>query len=164
MNEKFRQYFNVSNDKNLIDRKTPTEQDKEIFYGLRDLKREQFKKSLIGMTISLLIIVLIGIAMKNLWGIALILLFGYLEYCVLKDFLSSKNWEIEFCDYGNVVDKFIKEDKDDHDKDYYIIVEVNETNLKYKIKRDEYSELNISDNVTVFAIKDKKETFVAKNN
>lgn len=162
MNEKFRQYYNLSNDKNLIDKKTPTEHDKEIFYGVRDLKREQFKKSLTGMTISLLIIIVIGIAMKNIWRIALMLLFGYLEYNILKDFLSSKNWEIEFCDYGNVVDKFIKEDKDDHDKDYYIIVEVNGTNLKYKLKRDEYSELNISDNVIVFAIKEKKETFLAK--
>ncbi len=73
MNEKFKQYYNLLNDKNLIDRKIPTEQDKEIFFGVIELKREEFKKALPGMTIAFLISIVIGLAMNNLWGFAIIL-------------------------------------------------------------------------------------------
>ena len=162
MNEKYRQYFNLTNDKNLINSRIPTEQEKEIFYRLRDLKREEFKKGLIAMTIILLFIVVIGIAMKNLWGIILILFFGYIELGILKDFLASKNWEVEYCSYGSVTDKFMKEDKNDSDKDYYVIVNADGNDLKYKLKKQEFSNFEISDEVIVFAIKEKKETFVAK--
>ena len=164
MNEKFRQYYNVLNDKSLIDTKTPTEQDENLFDQLIEMKREQYKKSFIGMTISLLIIIFIGIAMKNIVGILLILLFVYLEYGVMKDFFGSKNWSIEYCDYGTVADKFIKEDKNNNDKDYYMIVNANGNELKYKLKKQEFSNFEISDEVIVFAIKEKKETFVAKSN
>lgn len=164
MNEKYRQYFNVTNDKNLIDRKTPTEQDREIFCGAIELKREEFKKALSGMTIVFLISAIIGIAMNNIWGLIIILFFGYLEYSIARDFITCRNWEIEYCDYGSVVDKFIKADKDDSDKKYYLIVDANGNNLKYKLNYQEFCELNISDTVTIFAIKEKKETFVAKSN
>ena len=105
-----------------------------------------------------------GIGLANLFGIILILIFALFEFCILKDFFGSKNWQPEYCDYGNVIDKYIKEDKNDKDKDYYVIVEANNNNLKYKLKREEFLELDISDNVIVFAIENKKETFIVKNN
>lgn len=92
------------------------------------------------------------------------IIFGYLEYSIARDFITCRNWKIEYCDYGNVVDKFIKADKDDRDKKYYLIVDANGNNLKYKLNYQEFCELNISDNVTIFAIKEKKQTFIAKSN
>ena len=80
----------------------------------------------------------------------------------MKDFINSKNWQPEYCDYGNIIDKYIKKDKNDND--YYVIVEVNNNNLKYKLKRKEFFELDISDNVIIIAIENKKETFIVKNN
>ena len=103
-----------------------------------------------------------GIGLGNLFGIILILIFGLLGFYVLKDFFKSKNWKLEYCDYGNIIDKYIDEDKNDND--YYVIVEVNNNNLKYKLKRKEFLELDISDNVLVIAIENKKETFIVKNN
>ena len=103
---------------------------------------------------------LFGIGLGNLVGIILILIFGLLGFLVLKDFFRSKSWELEYCDYGNIIDKYMDEDK--NDDDYYVIVEVNNNNLKYKLKRKEFLELDISDNVIVIAIEDKKETFIVK--
>lgn len=57
MNEKYKQYYNIQNDKNLIQKKMVTERDLQKFYEWRSLKREQLKKSTLGMTIILLIIV-----------------------------------------------------------------------------------------------------------
>ena len=57
MNEKYKQYYNIQNDKNLIQKKMVTERDLQKFYEWRALKREQLKKSTLGMTITLLIIV-----------------------------------------------------------------------------------------------------------
>jgi len=59
MNEKYKQYYNISNDKNLIERKVPTERDLERFEEWKVSKREEFKKSCIGMSIILPIIFVI---------------------------------------------------------------------------------------------------------
>lgn len=59
MNEKNKQYYNLPNDKNLIERKMPTERDLEKFEEWKVSKREQLKNSCIGMSIILPIIVVV---------------------------------------------------------------------------------------------------------
>lgn len=90
------------------------------------------------------------------------ILFALLEFSIMKQYLNSKNWEPEYCDYGVVVDKYIKYDKNDNDKDYYIIVKVNQNNLKYKVKLFEYQILEEGEEVVIFAIENQIETFISK--
>jgi len=161
MNEKNKQYYNLQNFKNLIEAKTPTERDLEKFDEWKISKREELKKSCIGMLIIFPFVVVVGIGLSNLFGIILILFFCLWGFNMLKDFIKSKNWKLEYCDYGNIIDKYIDEDK--RDNDYYVIVEVNNNNLKYKLKRKEFLKLDILDNVIVIAIENKKETFIVKN-
>ena len=59
MNEKYKQYYNIQNDKALIERKVPTERDLEKFNQWKVLKREQLKNTCLGMSIAFLIIVVI---------------------------------------------------------------------------------------------------------
>ena len=59
MHEKNRQYYNLKNDKTLIEKKLPTERDLEKFEEWRASKREELKRSSIGMVITFLIIVVI---------------------------------------------------------------------------------------------------------
>jgi len=105
---------------------------------------------------------LFGIGLGNLFGIILILISALFGFSILKNYLNSRNWQLEYCDYGNIIDKYTDEDKNDND--YYVIVEVNNNNLKYKLTRKEFLELDISDNVIVIAIANKKETYIVKNN
>jgi len=160
MNDKVRQYYNVINDKNLLDKKNPTESDLAKFMILREAKRIQLKKSLIGASLTTLIMVPIGIIIGNLFGVGFILFGIFLEYFTLKEFLVSKKWTPDFCDYGYVVDKYIKEDDD---RDYYVIVSANGNIFKFELNEREFLELNISDNVILFAIKNKKDVFMVKN-
>lgn len=80
----------------------------------------------------------------------------------MKEYLNSKHWDPEYCDYGIVVDKYIKHDERDNDKDYYIIVKVKQNNLKYKVKLFEYQIIENGEEVVIFAIKNKNETFISK--
>lgn len=59
MHEKNRQYYNLKNNKTLIERRLPTERDLEKFEEWRISKREQLKRSSIGMIITFLIIVVV---------------------------------------------------------------------------------------------------------
>ena len=59
MYEKNKQYYNLQNDKNLIERKMPTERDLEKFDEWKVSKREQLKNSSIGMSIIFPIIVVV---------------------------------------------------------------------------------------------------------
>lgn len=70
---------------------------------------------------------------------------------------NSKKWTFEYCDYGTVKDKYIKEEK--KDDDCYIIVEANGNLLRYKLKKQEFEEMNISDEVIIFAIQNEQRTF-----
>ena len=59
MNEKHKQYFNVTNDKKLIEKRMPTAKDLSIFEDWKVIKREQLKKTSINMIVILLFIIIL---------------------------------------------------------------------------------------------------------
>lgn len=59
MNEKHQQYFNVTNDKKLIEKRIPTENDLSIFEDWKVIKREQLKKASIRMLVILFFIIIV---------------------------------------------------------------------------------------------------------
>ena len=59
MNEKHKQYFNVTNDKKLIEKRMPTAKDLSIFEDWKVIKREQLKKTSINMIVILLFIIIV---------------------------------------------------------------------------------------------------------
>lgn len=160
MNEKHKQYYGVGNGKELIDRKNPTENDVQRFSEWSENKRKELKNSFPIKIISLLIFVIVGLALKNVLGILLMILCVYLIYSSVKELANSKKWTFEYCDYGVVTDKYIKEEKKDND--YYVIIEANGNLLRYKLKKQEFEEINISDEVIIFAIQNEQRTFWVK--
>ena len=66
----------------------------------------------------------------------------------------------EYCNYGKVIDKYTLPRGDC--RDYYIVVQVNDNELKIKSK-SEYSLLHIDDDVIVFSIEGHNKAYVTKN-
>ena len=161
MSEKYVQYHDLRNDKSLISQNTPTENDLTIFKEWLIHKREQFKKSAITITIIFLVFLYLGISMHNFWGVIFILLFGLLEVSILKDYFGSKNWIPEYVDYGEVIDKYVKYERKD-DKDHYIIVRTDSCDLRYKMKGEDYKTFFPNNEVIIFAISGRQETFISK--
>lgn len=160
MNEKHQQYWNLKKDKSLISQNTPTESDLLVFKEWLLNERKQLRKSCMIATIVFCFIVLFVIGVNNFWGILLILLFGLLEFSTLKNYFNSKNWIPEYVDYGEVIDKYVKYEKNDND--YYVIVRTASSNLRYKVKPKEYETYSLNTEVIIFAISQKQETFISK--
>ena len=91
----------------------------------------------------------------------MIFLFAWLEFSTTKNYFNSKKWTPEYVEYGSIIDKYIKHEK--NDDDYYIIVHTNSCNLRYKVKSQEYENLTLNDELIIFAIAKKQETFFSKN-
>lgn len=169
MSEKRKKYLHLKNDKNLIGEKLPNKSDLECF---EKWKQGTKKDKLLTIIMSSFIIIIVygalfvtGVFLESelkekIFGIISLLIFIYFVYYLIKKYINIKFWEMEYCNYGKVVDKYKTPRGDYHD--YNIVVEVNDNKLKIKSKR-EYFSLNVNDDVVVFSIKGHKEVYVTKN-
>ena len=83
---------------------------------------------------------------------------GY--HLIIKKYLNSKSWKMEYCNYGKVLDKYTL--YSNSFKHHYIIVQVNDNRLKIHSK-NEYYLLDIGENVIVFSIEGHSQAYVAKS-
>lgn len=95
-------------------------------------------------------------------GNLLILLFTWGEISAIKEYFTSKKWTLEYVDYGEIIDKYIKYEKKDND--HYIIAHTTSCDLRYKVSFKDYENFELNDKVVIFAIPGKQETFFSKTN
>lgn len=164
MNEKYKQYYYTKNDKNLINQQIPTENDLRKFEEWKILKRKELLFSCMASLIFSCIMIIVSIALESkVIGIILLMLSGLLIFSSVKKYITSKKWKPEYCDYGKIIDKFITYDgKNNKEDDYYVIILVNQNELKVKIKKNEYQNLELNDEVIIYAIQSEKEVFISK--
>lgn len=160
----------------------PTDSDIEKF---EEWKRKRRKAKLKLAVFSLLIIVLVFGTLSiseplselnledRIFGIVCIFIFLWLEIYLIKDFLKSKYWTINYCNYGKVIDKYrsfqhsidVKPKKSASGKDsiphIIVLVENNKLNIT-SCSRDEYRKLNVGDDVILFKLDDNKMYIVKK--
>lgn len=156
-NEKYRDYFEIGKNKDLIERHTLTEEDLTMFEDVKKHIVEGLKVFSSAMTIFFLILVLMAFYNDIVSGIVLFIFFGTIDFFIIKSYIKSKRLTPEYCDYGFLIDKFIKKEKGDDD--HYIIISVNNNLVKFKVSFSEYESLNLDDEVILFACKDTNDLF-----
>ena len=67
---------------------------------------------------------------------------------------------MECCNYGKVIDKYTM--PRGNSRDYYIVVNVNSSDIKIKSKSYEYRLLDINDEVIVFSIEGNNKIYACK--
>lgn len=167
MNEKIRKYLRLKNDKRLISENIPNENDLENFEKWKKrMRRKDLKLIIFSSTILIFVYVILlstGIfslaeLKEKIFGIICMFIFIYFEYILIKKYIKSKKWKMEYCNYANVIDKYkIPTGKY---KEYYIVVNINGNKLK--IKTNEYSLIDIGDEVIVFLIEGNNELYITK--
>lgn len=168
MNEKHTKYLHLVNDINLINKQIPKENDLKNF---ENWKKRQIKYNFRGIILTFFIVVfvfsiafIVKMDLKETIILILFLLFiVYAEYnLIIKKYLNTKSWKMEYCNYGKVLDKYrIHTSYGSTRKDCYIIVQVNEKRLKFETK-SEYYLLDIGDEVIVFSIEGDSKAHVTK--
>ena len=159
-NEKYYEYFDVGKNKDLIGKNALTENDLLIFENLKNYEIQQHKRGCIAMTIFFTIIVLIVFFYDIISGIIFLVLFAFIDFAIIKYYLTLKHLTPEFCDYGVVTDKFVKKEKGDDD--YYVIISANNNLIKFKRTFYEYNAIEINDEVILFAFSNKNELLFEK--
>lgn len=170
MNEKFKQYYDLGNDKSLIGQHTPTESELQEFDIWKEKKLANSKKGSI-LALFMIFLVMMPIIMNVLHSknfdddtFSVIIFSAFLffiAFLVIKSNKSVKNCVLEYCDHGIIVDLVEKLDSD-KDIDYYAIVLVNGNHLRVKVPFYIYSTLQINEEVTLYAISIKQKLLLTK--
>ena len=162
------------NFKNLGNGIIPTESDIEKF---KKWKKRERNKMLIACIYSLFILILIGsilllsgVALESrlidkIFGIIAYLLFGWAEIILIKRYLKSRFWKIEYCNYGKIIDKyhFASSGRSGRNSNTHIIVLVNEKKININTSTiTEYRKMQLNDEVIVFAVDNKKLYIIKK--
>lgn len=161
MSDKKYQYKDIENDKSLIN-KIPNQSDLE---GFEEWKKKTNKRILDNCIFSGVIIGFIsflsisgvmssGESLKDKIIVLLFLaIFILFEIRLIKHYLNSRTWQMEYCNYGKVIDKYrVTKGKK---KRFYVIIEVDGNLFKIK-SRSQYFSLEINDDATVFSIEGKE--------
>ena len=80
----------------------------------------------------------------------------------IKSNKQIENCTLEYCDHGRIIDLVEKIDRDDHEVDHYVIVAVNNTQLRIKVPPYIYSTLQIGEEVTLYATSTKYKLLLTK--
>ena len=129
-------YLHLINDKNLIGKQIPNERDLKIFEEWKKRWRKQMLRTIILSLIVILFVYSIFFIVsmyletglkEKMVAIIFLFIFAYVEYhLIIKKYLNSKSWKMEYCNYGKVLDKYIISSRygNRHNKEHYIIVQV----------------------------------------
>ena len=166
-------YSFVQNDKKILGPRKPSQNDLEKFEEWKKKKRENTSNKIEGDIFRIIIIVIsciyLALNLQSLpWTILLLeissfifllMFLGLLPlYDNIKEYLDIPSWEIEHCNYVQVVDKYKVWAK------YitrYLIISINEKHLQFT---DDFSypSVNIGDEVMLFNIKGKNTVYFCK--
>lgn len=169
MSDKKYQYKDIENDKSLIN-KIPNQSDLEGFEEWKKKTNKRrlddciFSGAIIGF-ISFLSISGVMSSGESLKDNIIVLLFPAIfilfEIVLIKQYLKSRAWQMEYCNYGKVIDKYyVRKNKN---RRYYIIVSINDVLFKTRTTSLKlYRSLESGDDVTVFSIEEKEHLGVMK--
>lgn len=174
MNEEYMQYLHLIDDKNLIGKQQPNENDLKNF---EIWKKRWQKHALKGIIFSSIIVLLIysfifAVSMFSetelkdiIILIIFLFIFAFAEYhLMIKKYLNTKTLEMEYCNRGKILDKYmLRRPGSKHGKDYYIIVQVDDNKLKIQ-SETEYHLVDINETVIVFSIKGHSQAYITKYN
>lgn len=117
MNDKRQEYLHLVNDKKLIGELLPKKNDLNRFeLWKKKMCKRKFQAFILVSFLIIFVFTIIFISMietevksVNVIGLIIyLLLFLYVDFIILKDFLNIKQWQMEYCNYGNVLDKYYK--------------------------------------------------------
>ena len=171
MSDKKYQYKNIENNKSLIN-KIPNQSDIEGFEvwkkktNSRTLENCIFFGGMGGLLTFPMISAIIStgeslLDSNNIIVLVFLLMLIMVEVVLIKNYLNSRKWQMEYCNYGKVIDKYcVRKGKR---RRYYIIVSINDVLFKIRTTSLKlYRSLESGDDATVFSIEGKEHLGVMK--
>ncbi|MBQ8299204.1 MAG: hypothetical protein IJX99_04985 [Clostridia bacterium] len=168
-NKNRKNYSFVQNSKEILEPRIPSQNDLEKFEEWKKKKREDTSNE-IGKYFFIVIVCIFAVVSLILnihsWSIifyisplvVLTLIPCLALYGCIKEYVDIPSWEIEHCNYVQIVDKYTVWSKN---ITKYLIISINEKHLQF-IDDFNYSSVNIGDEVMLFSVKGQKNVYFYK--
>lgn len=171
--EKKYSFANKNNKEEILESRTPSQNDLEKFEEWKVKKRKNTSNQ-IGIFILGVIICVSGIIAfsmySRLWYIWPLLIYTpvgcWALYYTIKEYIDIPSWKIEYCNYARVVDKYnvrIKKHIITRKSEItnYLTILINEKYIQY-VDDFNYSNVIIGEEVMLFSVKGKNTVYFCK--